>query len=187
MRDTWSRRASIAAAIAAAVLLFLAPRARTAVEPATLVLQKGKIATVDDQKPEAQALAARGDTIVAVGTDEEIAAYVGPKTHVIDLRGRLAIPGFIDGHGHFTRVGKARSTLTLTRVKNWDDMVARGKDAAAKARPGEWIRGRGWHQEKWDRRPEPAVEGLPVHASLSRVSPNNPVVLEHASGHADFA
>src|SRR5262249_39750574 len=98
-----------------------------------------------------------------------------------------AIPGFIDGHGHFTGVGEARIILNLTRVKNWDDIVAMVKDAAAKARPGEWIRGRGWHQEKWDRRPEPAVEGLPVHASLSRVSANNPVVLEHASGHADFA
>jgi predicted amidohydrolase YtcJ len=187
MRDTRYGRASVVAAAVGAGLLLFAARARTAVEPATLVLQKGRIVTVDDQKPEARALAARGDTIVAVGTNEEIAAYVGPKTRVIDLGGRLAVPGFIDGHGHFTGVGEARVTLNLTQVKNWDEIVAMVKDAAAKARPGEWIRGRGWHQDKWDRRPEPSVESLPVHASLSRVSPNNPVVLEHASGHADFA
>ena len=61
------------------------------------------------------------------------------------------------------------------------------KDAAAKAKPGAWIRGRGWHQDKWDKKPEPAVEGFPTHHSLSEVSPNNPVVLGHASGHASFA
>jgi len=156
------------------------------VEPATLVLNQGRIVTVDDQKPEAQALAARGDTIVALGTNEEIAPYVGPQTRVVDLHGRLAIPGFIDGHGHFTGVGQARITLNLTKVKNWDEIVAMVKDAAQKARPGEWIRGRGWHQDKWDRKPEPAVEGFPTHASLSGASPNNPVVLTHASGHATF-
>jgi predicted amidohydrolase YtcJ len=167
--------------------LVLAAQTGPAGPPATLVLKNGKIATVDEAKPEAQALAARGDTLVAVGTNDEIAPYVGPATKVIDLQGRRAIPGFIDGHGHFTGVGEARIILNLTRVKNWDEIVAMVKDAAAKARPGEWIRGRGWHQDKWDRRPEAAVEGLPVHASLSAVSPNNPVVLEHASGHADFA
>ncbi len=157
------------------------------VEPATLVLNQGRIVTVDDQKPEGQALAVRGDTIVAVGTNDEMAAYVGPQTRVVDLRGRLAIPGFIDGHGHFTGVGEARIVLNLTRVKNWDEVVAMVKEAARKAKPGEWIRGRGWHQDKWDQKPQPAVEGFPTHHSLSSASPNNPVVLTHASGHATFA
>ena len=156
-------------------------------EPATLVLRKGKIVTVDDKKPEAQALAARGDTIVALGTDEEIAAYIGPATSVVDLGGRLVVPGFIDGHGHFTGVGQARINLNLTTVKNWDEVTELVKAAVAKAKPGEWILGRGWHQSKWDKTPVPAVEGFPVHASLSAVSPDNPVVLEHASGHAAFA
>jgi predicted amidohydrolase YtcJ len=186
MRDTLSRRVAVAATLLAGLLL-MAPRARPAAPPATLVLQKGRIVTVDDKKPEAQALAARGDTIVAVGTNDEIAAYVGPQTRVIDLGGRLAVPGFIDGHGHFTGIGEARITLNLTNVKNWDEVVAMVRDAVAKARPGEWILGRGWHQDKWDRRPEPSVESLPVHASLSQVSPDNPVVLTHASGHAKFA
>jgi predicted amidohydrolase YtcJ len=187
MRNLLCRFGSIVAGLAGLALGLGACESRPKVEPATLVLNKGKIATVDDQKPEAQALAARGDTIVAVGTNEEIAAFVGPETRVVDLRGRLAIPGFIEGHGHFTGVGEARIVLNLTMVRNWDEVVAMVKDAAARARPGEWIRGRGWHQDKWDKRPVPAVEGFPTQASLSAVSPNNPVVLGHASGHASFA
>jgi hypothetical protein len=182
-----SRRAPAIAGLAGLALLLVARTGRPAVEPATLVLHHGRIATVDEAKPEAQALAARGDTLVAVGTDAEIAPYIGPRTRVIDLQGRRAVPGFIDAHGHFTGVGDARIMLNLTRVKNWDEIVAMVKEAAGKARPGEWIRGRGWHQEKWDRPPAPAVEGFPTHQSLSAASPNNPVVLEHASGHASFA
>jgi predicted amidohydrolase YtcJ len=187
MRNPLGRCRTIVAGLAGLALGLAACQSKPRVEPATLVLNKGKVVTVDDQKPEAQALAARGDTIVAVGTNEEIAPYIGPETRVVDLGGRLAIPGFIDGHGHFTGVGNARIVLNLTAVKSWDEIVAMVKDAAAKARPGEWIRGRGWHQEKWDKRPEPGVEGFPTHASLSAVSPNNPVVLGHASGHASFA
>ena len=139
---------------------------RPKLEPATLVLHKGRIVTVEDEKPEVQALAANGDTIVALGTNEEIAAYVGPQTQVIDLGGRLAVPGLIEGHGHFTGVGQARIILNLMAVANWDEVVAMVKDAAAKAKPGDWILGRGWHQSKWDKTPAPAVEGFPVHASL---------------------
>ena len=185
MRNTSLRRSGMA--VLAVLALLPVAQAQTPVEPATLVLRNGLIATVDDAKPQAQALAARGDTLVAVGTDAEIAPYIGPKTRVIDLQGRRAVPGFIEAHGHFTGVGQARIVLNLTRVKNWDEIVAMVKDASAKARPGEWILGRGWHQEKWNHPPQPAVEGFPTHASLSAVSPDNPVVLTHASGHASFA
>ncbi len=187
MPNTICRRAWTLASLTSLAFLPLACGGKPKVEPATLVLNQGRIVTVEDQKPEAQALAARGDTIVAVGTNEEVLPYIGPQTRVLDLRGRLAIPGFIDGHGHFTGVGQARITLNLTKVKNWDEVVAMVKDAARKARPGEWIRGRGWHQDKWDRKPQPAVEGFPTHQSLSSASPNNAVVLTHASGHASFA
>jgi hypothetical protein len=184
MTNTIWRRVRTVASLA---VMAAACSGKPKVEPATLVLNQGRIVTVDDQKPEGQALAVRGDTIVAVGTNDEMAAYVGPQTRVVDLRGRLAIPGFIDGHGHFTGVGEARIVLNLTKVKNWDEVVAMVKEAARKAKPGEWIRGRGWHQDKWDQKPQPAVEGFPTHHSLSSASPNNPVVLTHASGHATFA
>jgi hypothetical protein len=156
-------------------------------ESADLVLTNGKIVTVDPSLPEAEALAVKGDTIVAVGTAEEIAAHIGAKTDVIDLGGNLTIPGFIEGHGHFLGVGEAKMILDLTTAKSWEDIVAMVDSAAAEAEQGEWITGRGWHQEKWDSIPLGSVEGVPTHHTLSAVSPDNPVLLRHASGHAGFA
>ena len=156
-------------------------------ESARLVLTNGKIVTVDPSLPEVEALAVSGDTIMAVGTSEEIAAYIGGETQVIDLEGRLAIPGFIEGHGHFLGIGEAKMILDLTTTSSWEDIVAMVEEAALDAEPGEWITGRGWHQEKWDSIPAGTVEGVPTHHSLSEVSPENPVLLRHASGHAAFA
>ena len=153
---------------------------------ADLVLIHGTIVTVDSQRPRAEAIAIRGDRIVAVGTDAEIQRFVGASTQTIDLRGRLAIPGFIEGHGHYTGLGESKLILDLTKARTWDDIVAQVAEAVKNAKPGSLIEGRGWHQEKWQRAPEPNVEGVPLHASLDRVSPTNPVVLEHASGHASF-
>jgi len=155
--------------------------------PADLVLRGGKIVTVDDARPEAQAMAVTGDTIVAIGTNADVQPYVGAATRVIDLKGALAVPGLIDAHVHFTGVGDAARNLKLATAKNWADIVRMVGDAAKTAKPGEWILGRGWHQEKWSDVPSPNVEGFPLHEALSRVSPNNPVWLTHASGHAGFA
>jgi len=156
-------------------------------QPADLVLTNGKIITLEDIAPTAEALAVSGDRILAVGTAKKIKSHIGSSTRVIDLQGQTAVPGFIDSHAHFTGVGEARMILDLTRAKNWDEIVVLVAEAARKARPGEWIRGRGWHQEKWDKRPEPSVDGLPFHDALSKVTPDNPVLLEHASGHACLA
>jgi len=157
-----------------------------AVEPATLVLRGGTIVTVDEARPEAQAMAIQGDRIVALGTNEEIAAYVGPATEVIELEGRMAMPGFIEGHGHFTGLGQSMMNLDLMDVQSWDEIVQMVGEAAKTAKPGDWITGRGWHQEKWTQAPEPNVEGFPLHTALSAVSPDNPVLLTHASGHASY-
>ncbi len=169
----------------AALLLMTACGPR--VEPADMVLHNGKVFTVDSSRPEAQAVAIRGGSISAVGTDAEIQKSIGPSTQVIDIAGMLAIPGFIDSHGHFMGLGETKLELDLTHAANWDEIVAMVADAAKTAKPGEFILGRGWHQEKWDKKPSPNVEGFPVHDSLSKVSPNNPVLLTHASGHATYA
>ncbi len=158
-----------------------------AVQPADLVLRGGRVATVDPELGDVQALAVTGYTITAAGSNEEIAAYVGPETEVIDLHGRLAIPGFIEGHGHYLSLGRAQQILDLSAVRNWDEVVSKVAVAADRAEPGEWIFGRGWHQDKWDAVPEDAVDGVPRNDSLSEVSPDNPVLLGHASGHAAFA
>lgn len=156
-------------------------------EPADLVLRNGKIVTVDDTNPVAQALAVRGNEIVAVGTNDEVDAYRSEMTTVIDLDGQLAIPGFIEGHGHFLGVGNSQMQLRLMDTQNWEEVVSVVAAAVEQAQPGQLIRGRGWHQEKWDPLPEPNVEGFPLHDRLSEVSPDNPVLLTHASGHATFA
>ena len=155
-------------------------------QTATLALINGHVVTVDSTKPEAEAVAIAGDRILAVGTNAEVRRVIGPSTLVIDVGGRLVIPGFIEGHGHLLGLGETKRQLDLTTARTWDEIVARVA-AAARAMPrGAWVIGHGWHQEKWDRPPSPAVEGNPVHASLSAASPNNPVLLEHASGHASF-
>jgi predicted amidohydrolase YtcJ len=154
--------------------------------PADLVLQNGRVVTMDDKAPEAQALASSGGKIVFVGSDADVRKYAGASTKVIDLHGQLAIPGFIEGHGHFTGIGDGKLGLELMGTTSWDQIVRMVGGAAKKAKPGQWIVGRGWHQDKWTSKPAPNVEGFPTHASLDAVSPDNPVVLTHASGHGVF-
>ncbi|MFQ5679107.1 MAG: amidohydrolase [Gemmatimonadota bacterium] len=171
---------------AAGLLIAVSLGGQQPARAADLVLLHGKVVTMDPARPRAEAVAVVGDRIESVGSDAEVGGLVGPETRVIDLRGRLTIPGFIEGHGHFLSLGRSKMILDLRKARTWDEIVAMVADAAARAKPGEWIEGRGWHQEKWDEPPSPSVEGLPTHATLSRASPENPVVLGHASGHASF-
>jgi predicted amidohydrolase YtcJ len=168
------------------VLVAVAFNQAPSVEPATLVLRNGKVVTVDDAMPQAQAIAVRGDRIAAVGSNPEIQRHIGSGTTVIDLAGQLAIPGLIESHGHFMNFGLSKMTLDLMDVTDWNEIVSMVAAAAKQAKPGEWIQGRGWHQEKWTSVPQPNVEGFPFHDALSQASPNNPVILTHASGHASF-
>ena len=162
------------------------PEDTPAARAADLVLLGGEIATADPEIGSVQALAVEGYAISAVGSDDEISAFIGPETEVIELDGRFVMPGFIEGHGHFLSLGESLRILDLNDVRDWGEVVRMVSIAADSARPGEWITGRGWHQDKWDKVPDDAVEGLPVNDSLSAASPNNPVRLTHASGHAYF-
>lgn len=168
-------------------LAVVAPLAQAQAPRADHVLVNGAVVTVDDARPRAEAVAVRGDRIMAVGTTAEIRRLAGPATRIVDLKGRLLIPGFIEGHGHYTGLGGSKLMLDLTTATTWDEIVAMVGRAAKAAQPGEWIVGRGWHQEKWSRTPEPNVQGVPLHASIDAVSGDHPVILSHASGHAGFA
>lgn len=188
MRKTALCLAVFAAVVAGVTTQARARRGGTAqAPPADLVLTNGRIVTVDDGRPEAEAIAISKDRVQAIGTVAEIKAMTGPNTQVIDLQGQLAIPGFIESHAHFAGIGGAQLQLNLLNVDSWDKIVAMVAEAVSRARPGQWIYGRGWHQEKWTARPPASVEGFPTHASLDKVSPDNPVFLVHASGHASFA
>lgn len=151
---------------------------------AELVFLNGTIYTVDDEIGTVEAIAIDADTIMFAGTAEEIKDLIDDKTNVIDLKGATAIPGFIDSHAHFLGLGELKLKIDLLDTKSWDEIVELVKKAAEEKEKGEWIIGRGWHQEKWDEVPEPNVNGYPYHNDLSKAAPDNPVILSHASGHA---
>jgi predicted amidohydrolase YtcJ len=173
--------------ILVALLLVSAVSTGADEQKAELVLRGGKIVTLDDSRPIVQALAARGGKIIAVGDNERVSKLIGAETEVISLDGRLAIPGFIEGHGHFVGLGKSKMTLDLTKAETWEDIIRQVKQAAQTTPRGEWIIGRGWHQSKWKKTPEPNVDGCPIHTKLSAVTPHHPVLLTHASGHMSIA
>jgi predicted amidohydrolase YtcJ len=176
------------ALLAAAMTVLISGGCAKSVEPADLVLMNAKIVTVDEALPEANWIAVRGETIADLGTKSGgYRRYVGDSTRVIDLEGALVIPGIIESHGHFTSLGASKMILDLTKAASWDDIIALVAEAAKTVKPGEWILGRGWHQDKWKEVPRPNVNGLPLHDGLSRVSPENPVLLTHASGHSLLA
>ena len=154
---------------------------------ADLVLRNGNIATVDTQNSIAQAISVRDGKIIFVGLDKDVEDYIGPSTKVIDLDEKFVMPGFNDSHAHFLGLGESLVNLDLRGAKNWNEIIAIVADAVKKHKPGEWIIGRGWHQEKFNPEPNPNVNGYPIHNELSKISPENPVMLSHASGHAVFA
>ena len=155
--------------------------------PADLIIRGGQIYTANDQQPVVEAVAILGDRIVYAGDLQGLALFQGEQTKVIDLRGRVMTPGFIEGHGHFMGLGYNELNLDLMDVESYEELVERVKEAVAKAQPGEWILGRGWHQDKWDKKPAKMVKGFQTHQLLSEASPNNPVFLKHASGHLGLA
>lgn len=95
-------------------------------------------------------------------------------------------PGLIESHAHLMGIGYNKLEIDLMYVKTYDELIQKVAEAAAKAKPGDWITGRGWHQDKWLQMPDKTVKGFQTHDALSEVTPNNPVYLAHASGHASF-
>lgn len=155
--------------------------------PADMIISGGTIYTVDDTNPTVEAVAVSSGKIVFAGAAAEVQKYKGDQTQMIDLQGQTMTPGFIESHGHIMGLGYNELNIDLMDTKSWEEIVERVKDAVGKAKPGEWIIGRGWHQDKWDKKPEKMVNGFQTHHQLSEVSPDNPVYLGHASGHAGFA
>lgn len=156
-------------------------------EVADLIFQNGTIYTMDESQATVEAVAVKNGNISFVGSKEEAAAFKGETTEVVDLRGQIMIPGFIESHAHLMGIGYGKLNLDLTQVKNYEEMVALVAEAVKSTPKGEWILGRGWHQSKWTPAPKTLIKGYQSHEALSAVSPDNPVFLTHASGHADFA
>lgn len=169
------------------LILLLLVNCSDKIEPADIVLLNGNVITIDSNNTIAQAIAIVDDKIMSIGSNDEINNFVGDSTEVIDLKGKTAMPGFIDSHAHLIGTGQEKINLNLRDAKNWDEVVYLVAAAAEEARNGEWIIGRGWHQEKWNPSPLENINGYPLHNKLSEATPNNPVMLSHVSGHAVFA
>lgn len=136
-----------------------------------LILYNGKLYTQDSQIPQANALAIRDGRILAVGGDDEIRALVGSRTKQVNLEGRRVLPGLTDCHIHFYEWSLFLGGLTLEDATSLDEVLNRVHTAAGQAKPGTWIVGQGWNQDRWP------VPSLPSRSDLDKVAPVNPVIL----------
>ena len=158
------------------------PAPAQAAEPPQLVLFHGHILTVDAQDSAAQAIAVRDGKIIAVGSDRDILQLVGPATRRIDLHGRTATPGLIDSHAHIAEAGVDEMYhVRLSDVSSVTEAVNRVRRAVAALKPGQWVQGAGWDEGKLKER------RYLLASDLDRVSPDNPVWLEHTTGHYGVA
>lgn len=156
-------------------------------EEADLIFTNGIVYTVDENNPKTEAVAVKNGLILAIGTTEEMLAHTGDGTEVIDLQGKTMTPGLIESHAHLMGIGYNKLEIDLMYVKTYDELVEKVAEAVEKAKPGDWITGRGWHQDKWIEKPDNMVKGFQTNDKLNEVSKDNPVFLRHASGHASFA
>jgi predicted amidohydrolase YtcJ len=160
-------------------LLALSPAG--APDPADLVILGAHVWTVDDARAEAQAVAARGERIVLVGTDEEARRLVGPRTRVVEARGRLLLPGLQDDHVHFLDGGEQVGQLDLKDAATPEEFGRRIADYARTRPAGEWITGGNWDHDKL-----PGGE-LPTAAMIDRYVADRPVFVSRFDGHMAVA
>ena len=155
---------------------------------ADLILYNGYVYPVIGSPIEQGAVVIKDGKIVAIGPDTEILSTWKDKAKSMrDCQGAFVMPGFIEGHGHFKGLGENLLHLDLLTTHTWSEIVDSVALRAQRSRPGEWIIGRGWHQEKWTEAEARNVNGYPYHDALSQVSKDHPVMLFHASGHALMA
>ncbi|NNE30884.1 MAG: amidohydrolase [Winogradskyella sp.] len=169
------------------ISLFILACSDSKKEYATMLIYGGPIYTVDSSASKVEAVAIRNNKILFAGNLEEARTYENDKTQNLDLKGKTMTPGLIEGHGHFMGLGYNELNLDLMNTTSYQAIIDAVAERVKNLEPGEWIVGRGWHQSKWDSMPAETVHGFQTHHLLSEVSPENPVYLKHASGHAGFA
>jgi len=148
-------------------------------EPADLVIKNAKIVTIDKDNPRAEAVAVKGEFIIAVTSNKKINQYIEEGiTKVIDAKGRLLVPGFNDAHIHFTSGGRSMMNLDFRYVHDVETIKQMVKEKVAQSKPGELIVGRGWEHETFPEKKWPTKE------ILDAVAPDNPVMLSRADGHS---
>jgi len=148
---------------------------------ADLVLLGGTVVTEDPARPQAEAVAVSGDSIIAVGGNDEIARLAGPAARRIELHGAMVVPGLIDAHGHVRSLGDELANLDLHGVGSVDEVARQVKERGARLPPGAWVTGHGWDQNLWP------GKRFPDHRPLSGASPERAVWLSRVDGHASWA
>jgi len=147
---------------------------------ADLLFTNGRVYTADARTPWAKAVAVRGERILAVGPAADLAELRGPRTEVIDLAGRLLLPGFTESHVHFIELALRATEIDVTAAPSARAAVemVRAHVAAQADRPSAWIRGAGWHASTW-------TDGVRPHrALLDAVAPDVPVALDSKDLHS---
>lgn len=148
---------------------------------ADVVVINANIHTMNSSQKQASSIAVLGNKIIAVGTDSDTKSMIGPKTRVIDAKGKLVIPGFNDAHVHFLEGGFQLSSVDLRSAKTPQEFVERIKTFAAKLPKGRWILGGKWDHENW------TPNNLPTAAMIDAVTPDNPVFIDRLDGHMALA
>jgi hypothetical protein len=129
----------------------------------------------------AEAIAVRGDRILAVGTRDEVLKTKGPDTKIIDLGGHFVMPGFNDAHMHLAHAGQEKLSVNLVGAKTLDEFRERIRAKVETARPGEWIVGAGWDETLWP------VKAVPTRWDLDEVSSGHPLYMDRVDGHIGVA
>jgi len=151
---------------------------------ANILLTNGIVYTLDEHNTIAEAVAIKGNRIVAVGSTNDLKGQY-PHSHTIDLNGMTVMPGFVDAHCHILGEGSRIYNLDFFGTTSPEQIVEMVAQRAQESQPGQWIYGRGWDQNDWES-PEgmPSAKEFPTHDILDKVSPNNPVILRRIDGHA---
>jgi predicted amidohydrolase YtcJ len=149
--------------------------------PADLIVINAVVHTMDAARPRVEGVAVRGERFLAVGTSAEVLRRRGPSTRVVDAAGLTVVPGLQDAHGHVAGLGAALQELDLRDTPSFEAIAAKVRARAATMKPGEWILGRDWDQNRWP------VPDWPAPGPLDAASPQNPVFLMRIDGHAALA
>ncbi len=161
------------------IIAALCPAAAlTQAETADAIFVNGNIYTVNDRSPRAQAVAVRGGKIIYVGADSGAMRFKGGSTRVVNLKGNTVLPGLADSHYHLAGVGEREITLNLEGTSSLQEFLKRVKERVDQTKPGQWVTGRGWIETFW----KPQV--FPTRWDLDKISPDKPVYLTRADGHA---
>jgi predicted amidohydrolase YtcJ len=167
--------------LALTVTLLLLQSVGAKPESADVVFKNGNVYTVNERQPRAEAIAVKGGKIIFVGSNKDVKNYEGKGTRVIDLNGNTVVPGLTDSHYHLSGVGAREMNLNLEGTTSLEAFLAKVKERVDRAKPGEWVTGRGWIETFWK------PQTFPTRWDLDKISPDNPVYLTRADGHASIA